>query len=65
MRRVVDEIDEEEYNPFRAMAHRMDVLGAGDNEFLNHILHRDGMFLGRYDMGMGGANPLDHFRRGP
>lgn len=63
MRRLVDEVDEEDYNPFRAMAHRFDILGGGENEFLNHLLNRDGRFLPRPDWGMGGANPYD--RRGP
>jgi hypothetical protein len=57
MRRLVDEIDEEDYNPFRAMAHRFDI---GDNDFLNHLLNRDGMFLPRPEWG----NPHDGYRRG-
>lgn len=61
----MDEVDEEDYNPFRALAHRMNIFGdGGDNDFLNHILQRDGLFFGRYDMGLG-VNPLDHYRRGP
>ena len=65
MRRLVDEVEEEEYNPFRAMAHRFNILEGGDNEFLNHILNRDGLFLPRPDWGIGGGNPLDAYRRGP
>jgi len=41
LRRIVDEVDEDDYNPFRAMAHRFDI---GENDFLNHLLNRDALF---------------------
>lgn len=65
MRRLVDEVEEEEYNPFRAMAHRFDILGGGDNDFLNHLLNRDGMFLPRAEWGVCAGNVYDLHRRGP
>jgi hypothetical protein len=37
MRRLIDEVDDDDYNPFRAMQHRFDI---GDNDFLHHLIGR-------------------------
>jgi len=42
LRRLVDEVDEDDYNPFRAMAHRF--YDIGENDILNHLLNRDALF---------------------
>lgn len=61
MRRV-DEIDDDDYNPFRAMAHR---FGGHDNDFLQHLLQRDALMLGIGGGALGGGGFLDHLPRPP
>ena len=57
LRRLVDEVDEDDYNPFRAMAHRFDI---GENDFLNQLLNRDALFQPRAEFG----DPFGGYRRG-